>query len=93
MSRNTRGWPVMASKCVSCPFGPNGDIDLALKVLERTIGQASQICHHASLAGKRDTHLCRGQRDIQLNMLVAIGALDEATDEAFTKKSRELGVI
>ncbi len=91
--RNTKGWPVMPAKCKTCPFGPNGDPQLAHAVLDRTLFQSSQICHHPVLKKKKETHLCRGQRDEQLVLLHRMGWIEEPTDEAFTKRSRELGVI
>jgi hypothetical protein len=91
--RRIKRMPVMKTQCASCPFGPNGDARTATAVLDRTLMKASQICHHPRLNGKPETHLCRGARDIQLKVLVAMGLLPEATDEAFHKKSKELGAI
>ena len=90
--RNTKGWPVMPAMCKTCPFGPDGDKQLAASVLDRTLFQSSQICHHPVLHGKKETHLCRGQRDEQLVLLHRMGWIEEATDAAFAKRSRELGV-
>jgi len=83
----------MAAKCASCPFAEGGDRELANKVLERTMFQASQICHHPALHGKKQTHLCRGARDAQLVVLHRMGMLSEPTDEAFRATSERLGVI
>jgi hypothetical protein len=83
----------MAAKCASCPFREGHDGELASKVLDRTLFQSSQICHHPVLYGKRETHLCRGQRDIQLELLARMGMIDEPSDEAFARRSRELGVL
>lgn len=91
--RNTKGWSVMPAKCKTCPFGENGDKRLAAAVLDRTLFQSSQICHHPVLNGKKETHLCRGQRDEQLAILHRMGWIDAPTDEAFQRRSRELGVI
>lgn len=92
--RNVAGWPVMKHKCQTCPFGPNGDKAVAAGVTARTIGfQVSQICHHPSLHGRPETHLCRGARDQQLVLLHRIGMIDSATDEAFAKRTVELGLI
>lgn len=91
MTINVRGWPVMKSQCSTCPF--KVDPDLAQKVLDRTLFQTSQICHHPVLHGKKQNRLCRGQRDIQLKLLHAIGLLPEPTDAAFKKRSEELGVV
>lgn len=90
---NIQGWPVMPAMCASCPFGPNGDRDLESAVISRTILQASQICHHPRLHGKRETHLCRGARDVQLTILYRLGYLEEPTDAAFEAKSKELGAL
>lgn len=49
----------MASMCASCPFREGGDIELRNRVMERTIFQASQICHHPRTHGRKETHLCR----------------------------------
>ncbi len=85
-------WPIMKEKCASCPFREDGDKQIRNSVMERTILQASQICHHPALHGKEQTHLCRGARDEQLTILYRMGLIPEATDEAFTETSRVLGV-
>lgn len=84
---------VMPAMCSTCPFGMDGDHRLANEVLNRTIGKASQICHHPALSGKKETHLCRGARDVQLNVLCAMGLLTEPTDKAFQEKSEQLGIF
>lgn len=90
--KKIRNWPVMAAMCESCPFKEGGDRELRNRVMERTILQASQICHHPALRGKRQTHLCRGARDEQLTILHRLGLLPEPTDAAFEETSRALGV-
>jgi hypothetical protein len=88
------GWSVMKAKCATCPFGPNGDRLIEQAVTETMVRmEGSQICHHPVLKGKRETHLCRGARDLQLRLLAAFGVIDDATDEAFTAKGRKLGVL
>lgn len=76
----------MKVKCATCPFGPNGDSAIAASVAARIL-DASQLCHHPSLHNKRETHLCRGARDLQLTILTAMGLLPEATDAAFAEVS------
>lgn len=89
-----RGWPVMRQKCSTCPFGPNGDPQIHAGVVSRLVRfKGSQQCHHPILKGKPETHLCRGARDMQLGILAGFGLIEDATDEAFEKRSRELGVI
>jgi len=88
-TRNTAGWPVMAHCCASCPFGEHGDPRVKKSVVSRLLTLShSQICHHPALHGKRETHLCRGARDFQLNLLHRMGFLSEPTDEAFAIASR-----
>jgi hypothetical protein len=83
--------PVMKQQCATCPFGPNGDPRTCSGVIERSVRlNSSQICHHPSLHGKRETHLCRGARDLQLKLLTAFGAISAPTDEAFSAKRKEL---
>lgn len=85
-----RDMPIMASKCASCPFGENGDIELRNRVIARTLGKPSQICHHPALHGKKQTHLCRGARDEQLTILYRLGLLSEPTDATFTETSNRV---
>jgi len=80
----------MKEKCASCPFGPNGDRELRAKVIERTGFNASQICHHPAIHGKKQTHLCRGARDEQLTILHRMGWISEPTDAAFAETSRRI---
>jgi hypothetical protein len=65
-------------------------VELRNRVMERTVLQASQICHHPRLYGKKETHLCRGARDEQLTILHRLGWLPEATDKAFEIASRRV---
>lgn len=88
--KNIKHWPVMAEKCASCPFREGGDIELRNRVLGRTILQASQICHHPRLHGKKQTHLCRGARDEQLTILYRMGLIPEPTDAAFEETSKRI---
>jgi hypothetical protein len=52
---NVRNMPVMAERCMTCPFNTGGDPSIRAKVEERCVAHASQICHHlngsASLSG------------------------------------------
>lgn len=83
--RDISGWPVMASKCATCPFGPNGDQEIRATVESRAL-TASQICHHPRTKGKRETHLCRGSRDLQLGIMAALGVIGAPTDEAWSAR-------
>jgi hypothetical protein len=61
-------------------------------IINRTGLSASHICHHATLVGKPETHLCRGARDEQLTILHRLQLIEEPTDAAFTAASRAAGV-
>lgn len=87
MKKNIRNWPVMPAMCASCPFQENGDIRLRNSVMSKTCLQASQICHHPRLHGKKATHLCRGGCDFQLTILYRLEMITEPTDAAFTEAS------
>lgn len=86
---NVRGWPVMAAKCSTCPFREGSAFSELRASVESRLLQASQICHHPALSGKRETHLCRGARDQQQQLLYRLGYLDEPTDEAWTRAELE----
>ena len=87
-----KDFPVMAGMCPSCPFGKNGDAQTREMVTERCMSKASQICHHPRLHGKKETHLCRGARNLQLEMFHAMGFIKTPTDEAWQEKRKELGI-
>lgn len=93
-SINISGWPVMKSKCPTCPFnkeenGRDAVPDIADMVRRRCLTEASQICHHPRLHGKKEDHLCRGARDFQLEFFHRLGLLDIPTDEAWENKAQE----
>jgi hypothetical protein len=94
-SYNSRDMPVMAKQCSTCVFAKKEDgkwlnPELAEMVEERML-RVSQICHHPALKGKKQTHLCRGTRDRQIEYFYRIGFLPECTDEAWQAKRKELG--
>lgn len=91
---NIRNFPTMRSKCATCPFREDVDgvnTELAATVLNR-IMEASQVCHHPVLYGKKQTHLCRGARDVQLQIFYSLGVIEAATDEAWDKARERLSV-
>lgn len=95
--RNTVDWLVMAKQCSTCVLRTDAqgryiDPHIAKTVTDRCLTEASQICHHPALHGKRETHLCRGTRDYQINFFYRIGFLDAPTDEAWNRKRQQLGI-
>lgn len=89
---DTSTWKVMPTRCPTCPFNADGVKEIRDMVANRCLNEASQICHHPSLHGKKQTTLCRGARDLQLRVFAASGFIEEATDEAWDKKRKQLGV-
>lgn len=61
-------------------------------VMNRSGLNASQVCHHPRLHGKKETHLCRGARDHQLTLLFRLGFIAAETDGAFKAASEKAGV-
>lgn len=86
-------FPVMKKKCTTCPFRENeqgrcNDPRLVDRIKKEVLIEASQICHHPRLDGKEETHLCRGARDFQLEILHRIGFLDTPTDESWNERKK-----
>lgn len=89
--RNVRNMPVMKESCATCPFRDTGWQELRTKIIKRILTEASQTCHSTgSVKGKRDTHLCRGARDAQLQFFFRLGVISEPTDKAWSEKATQL---
>jgi hypothetical protein len=85
--------------CATCPFRPESPhAYLARDLTQSALGQSSRICHStgSNNAINRRTgkppQLCRGARDIQLQVFHRLGFLSAATDEAWDAKCVELGL-
>ena len=83
-------YPVIAKRCKSCPFREGGDLKTRERVMVRCMTEASQICHHPSLFGEKETHLCRGARDYQKQIFHRMGLLKDETDEAWEELRNQL---
>ncbi len=84
--------PVMAKRCKTCPFNADGDSELRERIMARLF-KVSQTCHTTGVAlGKQDTHLCRGARDWQNEMLFRLGFLEAPTDAAWAAKRKQCGI-
>lgn len=96
-TRNIKNMPVMAGRCQTCPFGEPGGLDRCQRTADmvraRCLTTASQICHHPRVHGKKETHLCRGARDFQLQVFHALGFPQEPTDEAWQLKLDSINKI
>ena len=80
----------MKKRCSTCPLnkdenGRDQSPQIAAKVKNQCLTEASQICHHPRLHGKAESHLCRGARDFQLQIFHRLGILEEPTDESWEK--------
>lgn len=90
---------VMAQKCPTCPWREGSPYAYLRDSLERDAQtRASRVCHSTGRnainanTGKVEC-ICRGARDVQLNMLAGIGFLDAPTDEAWNAKAIEMGLV
>jgi len=87
---NAADIPTMPAHCKTCPFAQNGDRELESKVIERTILKAFQICHGTEGPKRKPRFLCKGARDLQIQVLHGIGLLSEPTDECFRETSKRI---
>lgn len=65
MKKNVAELPVMKACCKTCPFkederGVWQDVELASKVIERTLFQGQQICHGTEGKRREAHNRCRG---------------------------------
>lgn len=81
---------VMPAKCDTCPFRRGSKYqDLAADLAESAISKASRICHSTGANNAinhrtgKSARLCRGARDIQLQVFAAAGVIAAPTDEAW----------
>lgn len=88
MVQDIRNWKVNKEMCPTCPFQANGDPEIRFSVMMRCINN-SQICHHPRLHGKKETCLCRGARNHQLQIFHRMGFIEAPTDEAWEKVRKE----
>lgn len=84
--------PVMSKRCESCPFNDDGCKSIRQMVMDRSL-EMSQTCHSTGVVhGKEDTHLCRGARDYQIELMYRLGVIESPTDEAWDKKRKAVGI-
>lgn len=78
--------PVMSNRCATCPFNENGNMELRGVVTARLL-KSSQLCHHPRFKGVKETHVCRGARDLQIAVMHRLGLLETADDAGWNKAS------
>lgn len=92
-------YPVLKKQCATCPFRKDSPYrylapDLAISAAV----EASRICHNTGEPNavndnpKGPPMLCRGARDLQLQMFFGMGFLDAPTDEAWEARCQEMGL-
>lgn len=89
---------VCADICATCPFRKWSKYSaLAGYLAKSALSGSSRICHSTGSnainhhTGKPEL-LCRGARNVQLEMFKAIGFISEATDAAWDAKCLEMGL-
>lgn len=89
----------MREKCKTCPFRLGSPYAfLASDLADSAMNSASRICHSTGSRNAINHHtgkperLCRGARDVQLQMFAALGVIEAPTDEAWQKKCQEMGL-
>lgn len=82
--------------CATCPFRAGSPYaNLAEHLTLSALSEGSRICHQTGTNGiggrtGKAPRLCRGARDAQINLFVALGFLDAPTDEAWAAKLKQI---
>lgn len=91
--------PVRPKMCATCPFRQGSPYAyLASDLAKSALDTASRICHSTgsnNAINKRTgipEQICRGSRNVQLQVFTNIGFIPEATDKAWSDKCREMGL-
>ena len=99
MSRKKKTLPVRKTMCATCPFREGSATEyLRGDLTVSAFTEASRICHStgSNNAFHRRTGkppaICRGARNAQIEFFYRIGFLEAATDEAWNKRMKELGL-
>lgn len=84
---------VMKRKCETCPFHTNergryACPDLVSRIMKQVLTDSSQFCHHPRFVEKPETYICRGARDVQLEIFHRLGVIDSPTDEAWEQEGQ-----
>lgn len=82
---------VMTQMCATCPFREGSEYAyLRDRLTQSALTEATRICHSTGnnpVIKRRNVppQICRGARDLQLELFTALGILDEPTDEAWER--------
>jgi hypothetical protein len=91
---------VMDRQCPTCPFRNSKQawIEVRGLLIERALTEATPICHSTGTIvspAKRlfkESRICRGARDLQLQVFCSAGVLSEPTDEAWERAQKALAI-
>lgn len=88
--------PVRKTMCATCPFRPGSKYaKLANHLAREAIKTGNRICHSTGsnainhCTGK-PAAICRGARNIQLDVFTALGVLKEPTDAEWDRQQKAL---
>lgn len=90
--------PLRKTMCATCPFSPGSPYANLADSLAESAMSVSRICHSTGSNNgiNRRTglkaHLCRGARDLQLEVMASLGVIDAATDEAWNETRVKMGM-
>ena len=82
MKTDVSNLEVMPVCCKTCPFKLDENdmfqnIELANKVIERTLFKATQICHFSNYDKKKQQFKCRGSYDYNMEIYKRMGINDK----------------
>jgi hypothetical protein len=91
--------PVMPKMCRTCPFRKGSPYAFLREDLTNSaLTTSSRICHSTgsnnaiNLRTGKEPKLCRGARDVQLEVFFKLGVIKAPTDEAWDQKCKEIGI-
>lgn len=90
--------PLRKNMCPTCPFRKGSPYEYLKRDLAISTHSVSRICHStgSNNAINRRTglprHICRGARDVQLDLLHKLGFIDAPTDEAWNATRVKYGL-
>lgn len=89
--------PLRKTMCGTCPFKAGSKYACLKEYLTTFSLHESRICHSTGSNGiNKKTglpeHICRGSRDIQLNVMANLGVISEATDAAWNETREAFGM-
>ena len=98
MSEKITNLPLRSTMCATCPFRAGSKYAcLVADLAQSACGKASRICHSTgsnainAKTGKPEA-LCRGARNIQLQLMATLGVIAAPTDKAWNDARYAIGL-